>query len=563
MRKLREVVRDLRRAVGEGVALVPPEIIKQANPWLWPPRPEQSNQIVPDYAKKIKYTGTAYPGQPATGYGIESDPLSSKQSQWLRGKRGSMGLNESLKEVFDNLEIVREIIDAITDSDQTPESLVPELETALKSLELATEQTQTAQAGIAAAVGKTEGIAENRHKLAFRSKLRGAGIFRKKLNNLGAKNVTWNTAGPNDPGSIEFNLPDDKMTDLGLLATEYDAEVLGEGWKQRKGVLSETQEIAQQYKALTDKAAELDIDLPTALRQHHIDWPKDEDDLTKRAGHWFPVLRRALPKAWEIVKKLSQELAWQRGEKLAEGIGERVKYVGSYQGHDDKDFKTQTLTGKVIKDLGDNVLVRMDQKKADFGDQHWNSVKKLAGNAVSDADKGYVDEFTKDQLHPMTESLGMLVRHLKHMVKEMAWQREGKQLAEANTEENPCSEMLANNVYLEVVEPRHVVGFELYSGRDKKEGGRSVGSAELRGIGGAHRSTREEAAILAREAAKKTKEHLTFEPVRVKGTVEHNPKRDEWQPVVIVTGSCEPETGVREGLTGQRVQELKRMFIDW
>lgn len=107
MRKsLREVVRDLRKAIGEGAALVPPEIIHQKNPWLWPPRPERPDQTVPDYAKQIKYTGTAIPGEPATGYGIKSDPLSSKELRWMRGKRGQMGLNE----LRDNIKKLRDLI---------------------------------------------------------------------------------------------------------------------------------------------------------------------------------------------------------------------------------------------------------------------------------------------------------------------------------------------------------------------------------------------------------------------------------------------------------------------
>lgn len=70
---------EAKKLVKELRALVPPEIIQaKTGGWLWPPRPEQPGQKVPDYAKDVKYTGV-----PGTGYGIESDPLSAAQLQWI------------------------------------------------------------------------------------------------------------------------------------------------------------------------------------------------------------------------------------------------------------------------------------------------------------------------------------------------------------------------------------------------------------------------------------------------------------------------------------------------
>jgi len=250
--KIKGLVKELRQLVGEGAALVPPEIIHQVNPWLWPPHPEQPNQALPDYEKGVKYTGTARSGAPATGFGIKSDPLSSAELGWLTGKRGDRmakraKLNESLAEVLNNIELVRSFLQALEDSEDVPAETLPDLKDAIGLLSVALDDTKETGSEIQGLLGKAEAI---------------------------------------------------------------DAEV------GTRRLLEQVQDLVMKYKELKSKADELDLDLPAVMKAAEIEWPHDDGDFIRQASHWFPIVRRSLPKAWEVVKHLAKEMAW-RGENVA------------------------------------------------------------------------------------------------------------------------------------------------------------------------------------------------------------------------------------------------------
>lgn len=84
-----------------------------------------------------------------------------------------------------------------------------------------------------------------------------------------------------------------------------------EGRGERKGVLMEVRELIQGYQEVQDQASELDVDLGTALKEYGLEWPESEGDLIRRADYWFPILRRAIPKAKELIRKISGHTAWR------------------------------------------------------------------------------------------------------------------------------------------------------------------------------------------------------------------------------------------------------------
>jgi hypothetical protein len=95
-----------------------------------------------------------------------------------------------------------------------------------------------------------------------------------------------------------------------------DSETVGDSigleLKERRGVLAEAKEVIQGYQAVMDKASDLDVDLPTVLKEFDIEWPKDEGDFIRRASYWFPIVRRSIPKVMNVLNDLAREMAWRR-----------------------------------------------------------------------------------------------------------------------------------------------------------------------------------------------------------------------------------------------------------
>lgn len=117
----------------------------------------------------------------------------------------------------------------------------------------------------------------------------------------------------------------DETPEAILPAIEQSIETLEKALKDQESVelavgikaerLLEQVELIQKYKDIQQKAADLEIDLPTALKQQDIEWPEDEGDLVRNQSEWFPILRRSIPKAQGVVKDLAKEMAWQRDER--------------------------------------------------------------------------------------------------------------------------------------------------------------------------------------------------------------------------------------------------------